>query len=153
MGMILARQLHLPEPAGSRAVVGGANGPALPVFSTRGMLHAAVPAGYQLRYVSPVVSGFGRSSRTPGGCTQFYSSATATLTIVQAQGPLGLPVSGGQQTVAITVRGHRGLATVNAITWPERGQYLLITVTPDRGTGRVMTTSQLIAVAGRVPLG
>jgi hypothetical protein len=153
LGVILARQIQLPQPVGHRELVSGANGPALAVFGAGGMLHPTVPAGYRLQYVSPVLSGFVADPRAQAGCTQFYSSATAALTIVQSRGRLGLPLTGGQHAVAISVRGHRGEATVNAITWPEHGQHVLITVTPDSGAGQVLTTQQLIALAGHLPLG
>jgi hypothetical protein len=153
MGLILARQIRLPAPVGHRELVSGANGPALAVFSTRDMLHPVLPAGYRLQYVSPVV-GIGLASpQQPAGCTQVFSSATATLTIVQSRGHLALPLTGGRHPVAISVRGHRGEATVNAITWSEHGQQVLITVVPGSGAGQVLTTQQLIALAGHLPLG
>jgi hypothetical protein len=153
MGLILAREIRLPAPVGHRELVSGANGPALGLFGTRDMLHPAVPAGYRLQYVSPVV-GIGLASpRQLGGCTQFYSSATAALTVVESRGRLQLPLAGGRHAVAISGRGHRGEATVNAITWPEHGQHVLISATPDSGAGQVLTTQQLIALAGHLPLG
>lgn len=147
LAIILAREVRLPAPVGHRELVSGASGHPLPVFGAQNALRPAVPPGYKLQYVSPVVSGFAPGSPAQAGCTQFYLSSTAVLTIVQAQRRLVLPLASGQRAVAIEVRGHRGQATVNAITWREHGRYVLITVSPNGPPRPVMSTRQLIALA------
>jgi hypothetical protein len=154
MAMASGLRVRLPAPLGGRPIVDGASGRSLDVFDERQLLRpSAMPRGYRLAYVSPVVSGGNTIYGAPprAGCTQAYLSATAIITIVESTGSLALPELGGAAPAAIQVRGRPGRATPGAIMWHEQGLNILITASFRDSPGPALSDRALIAVADSAP--
>lgn len=152
--LVLTRSVRLHAPLGHRELVDGKTGRPVAVFDGRLTLRpSALPAGLKFRYLSPVALAGGAllGASEQAGCSQFYSSHKATLTIVQTSGHLSLPPGGRGRPVKIKVRGQAGEASAGAITWQEHGLSMLITDT-SIGSGKpALTVKQLIAIADSAP--
>ncbi|MDR0342869.1 MAG: hypothetical protein LBI49_07050 [Nocardiopsaceae bacterium] len=147
------RNIRLSAPLGSRLLVDGATGRSLRWFDVRQMIRpAAIPAGYKLHVVTPLVTGSQPAPATPG-CRQDYQYRGGTLSIIQSAGSLELPQAGGRAPAASQVRGHPGLASAYAIRWREAGYNVLIEAFPETGKAPVFTTAALIAIADSAPPG
>jgi hypothetical protein len=140
----------LHAPLGPRKLIDGSTGRATARISARLALKPTVlPHGYRLTELMPSLN-LTRSQISSPTIVQFYHANRApnVMEIVQTAGtPPRLGPSAASWT-PIRVRGHRGRAAPNVITWREAGltDYILLAV--QRPTGlRVLTTRQLIAIA------
>jgi hypothetical protein len=146
-----SQSVRLHAPLGSRKLVDGRSGRELEWISARRVLRPkAVP---ELRLSQLIPAAYFSSPQRPGpaGCAQFYSrrSNRFYLFIVQSAGGFQapLPKPGKVGWTSIRVRGHRGRAERNLITWREDGldNYMLAGQGPQGP--QLLSTQQLIAIA------
>jgi hypothetical protein len=149
MAIANSQAIRLKAPLGRRRLTDGATGRAIAWISARLILRpTALPAGYRLRDLAPVVDFTAPELPGPAGCTQFYAGPLGenSLVIEQSAGRLQMPGPGPEGWTAIRVRGLPGQTTRNLITWRENGLTDLIMVARPQWT-QVLTTTQLVAMA------
>jgi hypothetical protein len=155
-GLKGAYSIRLRTPLGNRTLVDGATGRATAWISARLVLRpVALPDGFRLDQLFAAPDLFSQRPR-PAGCLQSYTpnkNVYGELAIVQSAGPVKLPfvLPGPGGWISIMVRGHRGRAAPNVITWPENGltDYVAVYSLPSGMT--LLSTQQLIAIADSAP--
>ena len=153
--MVGACDIRLAQPLGARKLADGATGRAIAWISARLVLRpAALPAGYRFNDLIPAADLSRRLG--PAGAVQFYDSpdTPAAVEITQSAGVSPrMPGPGAGGWTAIRVRGHRGRAACNLITWRENGLTDFIVVRTQNGPDepQVLSTQQLIAIADSAP--
>jgi len=131
---VAAFSIRLRGPLGTRKLVDGATGQAIPWISARLVLRLP-GASYQLKSIEP--TGYLSGAReVEAGVTQYYAAqlhGATGLFIVQSAGSVHMPGPGPGGWFPIRVRGHPGRATSNLITWRENGliDYMQIDVVVD----------------------
>jgi hypothetical protein len=151
VGLVGSQDVTLHAPLGSRKLVEGRTGRALAWISARLVLRPTAAPGRRLFQLIPTAHIYRPQSPGPAGCTQFYSwhGDRTYLKIVQSAGGFQppLPRPGKDGWTAIRVRGHRGRAEPNLITWQEDGLTDYMLAGPGPRGPQVLSTRQLIAIA------